>query len=261
MSNATVKYTFTDEKMVFLGRTLTRIRRVSDQCLGGWLESESNLSQTGDAWVSDNAKVFGNASVSGDAQVFGNAWVYGDAQVFGNASVSDDAWVFGNASVSGDAQVFGNAWVYGDAQVFGDARVFGDAQVFGNAPDDNTPDDAPDDGNPKDVIGRKKPNLHLIPASANIIEAKVMELGAEKYGAFNWRSTKINASIYISAARRHLDRWFDGEDNDNESGLIHLAHARACLGILIDAIMCERANDDRPPAGPASKLIADFTRD
>ena len=225
MSNATVKYTFTDEKMVFLGRTLTRIRRVSDQCLGGWLESESNLSQTGDAWVSDNAKVFGNASVSGDAQVFGNAWVYGDAQVFG------------------------------------DARVFGDAQVFGNAPDDNTPDDAPDDGNPKDVIGRKKPNLHLIPASANIIEAKVMELGAEKYGAFNWRSTKINASIYISAARRHLDRWFDGEDNDNESGLIHLAHARACLGILIDAIMCERANDDRPPAGPASKLIADFTRD
>ena len=40
--------------------------------LGGWLESEKNLSQYGDARVSGNAWVFGDARVSGDAQVYGD---------------------------------------------------------------------------------------------------------------------------------------------------------------------------------------------
>lgn len=43
--------------------------------LGGYVEKEENLSQSGDAWVSGNAQVYGNA------RVYGNAWVSGDAQV------------------------------------------------------------------------------------------------------------------------------------------------------------------------------------
>jgi hypothetical protein len=39
--------------------------------LGGWVECEKSLSQSGDAWVSGNARVYG------DARVSGNAWVYG----------------------------------------------------------------------------------------------------------------------------------------------------------------------------------------
>ena len=73
--------------------------------LGGYVEKEDNLSQSGDAWVS------GNAQVSGDAWVSGNARVSGDAWVSGNARVSGNAWVSGNARVSGDAQVYGNARV------------------------------------------------------------------------------------------------------------------------------------------------------
>jgi hypothetical protein len=48
--------------------------------LGGWIESEANLSQDG------NAKVFGNVRVSG------NACVFGDARVSGNARVCGDTW-------------------------------------------------------------------------------------------------------------------------------------------------------------------------
>lgn len=58
--------------------------------LGGYMEKEDNLSQSGDAWVS------GNAQVSGDARVSGNAWVYGYAQVYGDARVSGNARVENN---------------------------------------------------------------------------------------------------------------------------------------------------------------------
>ncbi len=86
--------------------------------------------------------------------------------------------------------------------------------------------------NPKDLLGIRKPPLCLVPASANIQEAVVLALGAEKYGGiYNWRQRPVGAATYVSAALRHLAQWFDGEDFDAESGASHLAHARACLGI------------------------------
>lgn len=47
--------------------------------LGGWVESENNLSQVGDAWVGGDAEVGGNAEVSGNAEVtvFKNSWTSG----------------------------------------------------------------------------------------------------------------------------------------------------------------------------------------
>ena len=105
-----MKYEITDTRLE--GTNLHRIRALVDiprygvkkGDLGGYIESEYNLSQEGDCWVSGNALVFGDAQVSGDALVSGDAWVFDDARVSGNA------WVFGDARVSGDALVSGDGW-------------------------------------------------------------------------------------------------------------------------------------------------------
>lgn len=115
--------------------------------------------------------------------------------------------------------------------------------------------------NPKDVVGSRKPALHLVPQSANILEAVVFGHGAQKYGgAYNWRVKRVRASIYLSATMRHLAQWLDGHDDDSESGLSHLSHARACLAILIDAQAAGSLIDDRPPAGPACALLQKHTK-
>jgi hypothetical protein len=113
--------------------------------------------------------------------------------------------------------------------------------------------------NPKDRIGRMKPPLELIPPTASILEAMVFKLGAQKYGAYNWRANKVAASVYIGACLRHLAAWYDGQDNDPESDLPHPTHARACLAILLDAMMTGNLVDDRPPHGVAAELIGRFT--
>ncbi len=112
-----------------------------------------------------------------------------------------------------------------------------------------------DEENPKDRIGATKPPLHLIPPTAEILEAVVMGLGAAKYGPFNWRTANVRATIYIAAAKRHLVQWLDGQDDDPESGVSHLAHARACLGILLDALATGHLVDDRPAPGVAAALV------
>lgn len=94
------KYELTSETKIFFGHILYRIKALSSfGCvsagdLGGFLESEKNLSQNGDAWVYGDAGVYGNAMVFGDARVSGNAWVYGNARVFGDAEVSEIGAIF-----------------------------------------------------------------------------------------------------------------------------------------------------------------------
>lgn len=69
------KYQLTDETLVVDGRTLHRIRALKSFGdviageLGGWIESEKNLSHGGNAWVYGNAQVFGNARVCGLDQI------------------------------------------------------------------------------------------------------------------------------------------------------------------------------------------------
>lgn len=69
--------------------------------------------------------------------------------------------------------------------------------------------------------------------------------GEIKYGHRNWRDKKVVARIYIDAATRHLQAWAEGEEIAPDSGVHHLGHARACLGILLDAQETGNLIDDR----------------
>ena len=64
---------------LFRIRALISFSNVSKGDLGGWVEKEECVDQSGDAWVSGDARVYGSARVSGDAQVYGDARVYGSA--------------------------------------------------------------------------------------------------------------------------------------------------------------------------------------
>jgi hypothetical protein len=77
--------------------------------------------------------------------------------------------------------------------------------------------------------------------------------GAEKYGPWNWRSTKVEVMTYVGAIYRHMAAFVDGEDIDPDSpvGKKHLDGVAASLAILIDAIAGGFAIDNRPPT-PAS---------
>ena len=61
------------------GRTLYRILYLKTDELGGWIESEQNLSQEGNARVGGNALVYDCAQVCGNARVCGSKRGFVDA--------------------------------------------------------------------------------------------------------------------------------------------------------------------------------------
>ena len=69
------KYILTEEAKEIGGHILHRIQAMRDfggvqkGDLGGWVESEENLSHDGTCWVSDDGRVFGNAKIGFNAYI------------------------------------------------------------------------------------------------------------------------------------------------------------------------------------------------
>lgn len=133
-------------------RTVHRIRALQDfgdvkaGDLGGYVESEANLSHTGECWVHDGSIACCDAVVRDDAvlkegAVMGQAAQLRDAaEVSGNVTMKGSAVVSGHASVScggmlsGDhIGLSGHAIVTEDARVTGEVTVCGNAKVCGNS--------------------------------------------------------------------------------------------------------------------------------
>lgn len=87
---------------LFRIRALRDFGQVKAGDLGGYIESESNLSHQGNAWVGSGGKVCDNAHVCDDAQVFGWAVAYGDARIRGDAVINYEE-VGGKEIIGGQA--------------------------------------------------------------------------------------------------------------------------------------------------------------
>lgn len=117
------------------------------------------------------------------------------------------------------------------------------------------------DNNPKSLLGAKKVPLFLVPPSATHYLATAFADGAVKYGPYNWREAGVAASIYLSALKRHIDAWQDGEELARDSNVHHLAHAMACCAIILDAASVGKLIDDRPPPGAVTELQEKWIND
>ena len=129
MFNYKKKYKLTKETMCIGDKVLYRIKALKDfgdvkkGQLGGFVDSEQNLSQFGDCWVYYGAKVFNIARVSSDAKIKDNSSVSGDATICGNVIITDHASIYGSAFIYGDAVVQNYARVCDKASVGGYASI------------------------------------------------------------------------------------------------------------------------------------------
>lgn len=74
--------------------------------------------------------------------------------------------------------------------------------------------------------------------------ARVLEFGAKKYAAHNWRGG-LSYSRLLGAAIRHTFAILKGEDTDPESGLPHVDHLGCCWMFLSNMMKTRPDLDDR----------------
>jgi nucleoside 2-deoxyribosyltransferase len=95
--------------------------------------------------------------------------------------------------------------------------------------------------------GRKQERMDLIPPEPLWELARVYGFGATKYDDHNYLKG-YDYSLSFGALLRHVTQWMNGEDNDSESGLHHLAHAAWHCFALMMYQAHGLGTDDRLPA-------------
>ena len=125
--------------------------------IGGYVETEDNLSHEGLCWIYDDAKAYDQSRVSGnariqdrvqvsehakvgdnanildDVQVYGYAWIYGNTQLCGNVLVYDQTQVYGDSCISGNVIIYGKSSIYGNTKIWGNAKIGGETRIHGDA--------------------------------------------------------------------------------------------------------------------------------
>lgn len=132
-----MKYKIIDEKHSIYNayriKALKDFADVKAGDLGGFIESQDNLSQNGNCWVYDDAIVHKNAIIYDNASIYDNAIVSNNAKVYGNASIFHNVQVSNNAKICDNVRVYDTVKVYGNAKIFSDIKLFGDITITENA--------------------------------------------------------------------------------------------------------------------------------
>lgn len=91
-----------------------------------------------------------------------------------------------------------------------------------------------------------KLRISILQGRAIELVMAVGEMGAKKYGDHNYRNG-MNVTRYINAAFRHvfIEWLFKGIDNDEESGLPHLAHGAWNILTALEQMITKPELDDR----------------
>ncbi len=91
----------------------------------------------------------------------------------------------------------------------------------------------------------EKPMLYLLPPRSINEVGKVLTYGAQKYDPENWRKVDDLQNRYTSAALRHIFAHMEGEEDDRETGLSHLAHAMCCLLFKLEDKLIGESKEER----------------
>lgn len=139
IKNIPAKYILTDDTIYINDKLLHRIKairsfnNVKEGDLGGYIQSEKNLSHEGNCWVYDDARVYGDAIVRDDATVRDKATVCEFAKVTNQSMVGDCASINGRAVVMDNAIVRGNAYIYDGVVVCQYAHIYGEVYIIGHS--------------------------------------------------------------------------------------------------------------------------------
>ena len=87
-------------------KSIKRLWWVKKGNLGGFVESIFNLSEKGNCWANNNAKIGGNA------KVLDNAKIYDEAEVFGYASINGNTKIGGDTAINFNCIINNNQWTY-----------------------------------------------------------------------------------------------------------------------------------------------------
>ena len=129
----------------FEGRVLHRIRAlknfndVKTGDIGGFIQTEYNLSQEGNCWIYDNAMCMDNAKCTDDSKMFDRSCMCGNSRMYDNSEMYDNSRMYNNAMMRDNSKMYNNAMMCDNSKMYNNSKMCDNSSLYGNAKiSDNT---------------------------------------------------------------------------------------------------------------------------
>ena len=107
--------------------------------VGGFVESEWNLSQEGNCWIYDDAKCMDSASVCDNAKMYNrscmcdNSRMYDNSIMFNNSVMYDYSIMYDNSEMYGNSIMFNNTRMYNNSIMCNNSIMYNNSKMFDNS--------------------------------------------------------------------------------------------------------------------------------
>ena len=122
----------------FKGRILHRIRAlknfndVKTGDIGGFVESEWNLSQEGNCWIYDDAKSMDSAKCTDESQMYNGSCMYDNSRMLDNSRMYDNAMMYDNSKMFDNSKMYDNSRMYYYSKMCDNSRMCDYSRMYDN---------------------------------------------------------------------------------------------------------------------------------
>ena len=132
----TIKF---DERVLHRIRALKDFGDVKEGNIGGFVQTEDNLSHDGNSWIYDNAKCMDDARVCDNAKMYNNSKMYDNSRMFDysimydNSIMFDNSRMYNNSKMLDNSRMFDDTMMFDNSIMFDNSRMYDDTMMFGNS--------------------------------------------------------------------------------------------------------------------------------
>ena len=130
------KYELTDITMKFKGRTLYRIRALKDfrdveaGDLGGWIQSENNLSQRGDCWIYNEAKCMDNAKIYDNSTMHNNSVMCDFSEMHDYSKICDYSKIYDRSRMYDHSEMHDYSIMHDHSEMHDNSVLYGYGELY-----------------------------------------------------------------------------------------------------------------------------------
>ena len=101
--------------------------------IGGFVTNEHNLSQDGNCWIYDDAKIFDSSEIYNNAKMFNNSKMFDNSRMYDDSRMFDDCEMHDNSEMCDNSKMFDNSRMFDNSIMHDNSKMHNNSKMFDNS--------------------------------------------------------------------------------------------------------------------------------
>ena len=101
--------------------------------IGGFVESEYNLSHEGNCWIYNNAKAMDNSRIYDNSKMYNNSKMYGHSEMHDNSEMYEDSVMYNDSRIYDNSAMYNNSKMRDNSVMYNNSKMCNNSEMHNNS--------------------------------------------------------------------------------------------------------------------------------